>query len=295
MTEFDLATLWKALHEKKLSKLGLRILYVFLGMAILSPFYIQINPGLFHPLRGSDPHLIGAHPPAFPHLLGTDAYGRDIFSQLLQGAQVAFLVGLASAILSVFLGVLVGLFSGYYGGFVDAFLMRLTDIMLTLPGLPLLIIIGAALEKQSIFILILLIALFGWAGVARVVRSQVLSLKRRGFVELALIGGVPPHVVMSRYLLPPILPLMTLYVAFGVSAAIATEAALSFLGLGDASLTSWGMMLQWAVTTEHQFKAPYWIIPPGLCITFLSLAFYLMGKGLEQHFLPRLKLHAGSS
>lgn len=287
---------WKDLthwiHRDKLCRTGVLILFFFLAMAIASPLYIAVNPSLYNPLTGSDPSILGSSPPSWHHWLGTDSFGRDLFSQLLEGAQIAFLVGITSALLSVLLGVLVGLLAGFYGGFVDALLMRLTDIMLTLPGLPLLIVLGAVVKQQSLWILIFLIALFGWAGVARVVRSQALSLKSRGYVELAVIGGVPHRVILFRHLLPSILPLASLYIAFGVSGAIATEAALSFLGLGDASRTSWGMMLQWAVTTEHQFRAPYWVLPPGLCITLLSLAFYLIGKGLEQHFMPKLKLHA---
>jgi peptide/nickel transport system permease protein len=260
-------------------------------MAIFSPIYKLISP-MFDPLTGVDPKISYSSPPSFPHLLGTDFLGRDIFSQLLQGAQIAFLVGITSAVLSVFFGIVIGLVSGFYGRWIDAILMRFTDIVLILPGLPFLILFGAVVGKQSVFNLIILIAIFGWPSVARVIRSQVLTLKNRPYVEAAKISGVPNNIIIIRYILPFVLPLGFLYITFGISSAILTEAALSFIGLGDASVVSWGMMLQWAFTTGHTFKAPYWILPPGLCISFISLAFYLIGKGLEQRVMPRLKIHA---
>jgi len=198
-------------------------------------------------------------------------------------------VGIAAAVLSVFIGTALGVTSGYFGGTVDAVLMRTTDAVLILPGLPLLIVLSAAIGRMSIWNIVLLIALLGWPGVARIIRSQTLSLKEKPFVEAARVAGASDRRIMFRHITPNVLPLSFLYVAFGVSGAILTESALSFIGLGDPTVVSWGMMLQWAFTTGHTFRAPYWFLPPGLSISLLSLSFYLIGRTLEEIIDPRLR------
>lgn len=281
-----LADVWK----EPICRQGAYLLMIFVLMSLAAPILPAINE-MFDPLRGVDPDIRTSVPPQWPHLLGTDQMGRDLFSQLLHGARIALVVGISAATLAVALGTLIGLVSGYYGGLVDGLLMRFTDIVLILPGLPFLIILSASLGRQSVALVVVLIALFGWPGVARVIRSQVLSLRQRPFVEAALVSGVPTQRILLRHLLPPVLPLSVLYVTFGVSSAILTEAALSFIGLGDPSVPSWGMMLRWAQAQGYATKALYWMLPPGLCITLISLAFYLIGKGLEQRIIPRLRLY----
>jgi len=265
------------------------ILLVFFALlALLSPFPPMINE-MYKPITGTDPQVSYSTSPSLRHLLGTDFMGRDLFSQLLEGARIAFTVGIVAAFMSVFIGTIVGLTSGYFGSLLDVLLMRIADIILTLPSLPFIIVFAAAIGKLSIWNIVLLIAIFGWPGVARVIRAQTLSLKERPYVEAAKISGANSLRIIFKHIGPNVLPFSFLYMTFGVSGAILTEAALSFIGLGDPSTVSWGMMLQWAFTTGHTFKAPYWILPPGLCISFLSLAFYLIGRALDEIINPRLR------
>lgn len=265
------------------------ILLVFFALlALLAPFPPMINE-MYKPITGTDPQVSYSTSPSLRHPLGTDFMGRDLFSQLLEGARIAFTVGIVAAFMSVFIGTIVGLTSGYFGSLLDVLLMRIADIILTLPSLPFIIVFAAAIGKLSIWNIVLLIAIFGWPGVARVIRAQTLSLKERPYVEAAKISGANSLRIIFKHIGPNVLPFSFLYMTFGVSGAILTEAALSFIGLGDPSTVSWGMMLQWAFTTGHTFKAPYWVLPPGLCISFLSLAFYLMGRALDEIINPRLR------
>ena len=142
---------------------------------------------------------------------------------------------------------------------------------------------------MSIWNIIFLMGMLGWPGTSKVIRSQVLSLRTRPFIESALVSGASSARIIFRHIAPNVLPLTFLYMTFGVTAAIGTEAALSFIGLGDPSTVSWGMMLQWCFRSGYTFNAPFWLLPPGLCITFLALSFYLIGIGTQQIINPRLR------
>lgn len=280
--------MFEVFRRSKSGLAGLGIFLFFGMLALLSPVPPMLSE-IYHPMKGTDPEISYSAPPSLRHPLGTDFMGRDILSQLFAGTRTAFMVGITAALISTFIGTAVGLISGYFGKIIDAALMGITDIFLILPGLPFLIILSAAIGKMSIWSIVVLIALLGWPGVARIIRSQTLSLKERPFVEAARVAGASDFRIIFRHIAPNILPLSLLYVAFGVSGAILTEAALSFIGLGDPSVTSWGMMLQWAFTTGHTFKAPYWLLPPGLSISLLSLSFYLIGRTIEEIINPRLR------
>ncbi len=219
--------------------------------------------------------------------LGTDDRGRDLFSQLMYGAQIALIVGFLAAFFSISIGVIIGLVAGYSGGRVESILMRFTDVILVLPGLPLVIILAAVLGA-NIWNIIFVIAIVGWPGVARVIRAEVLSLKERPFIDSARVTGASNIRIMFRHVAPNILPLAFLYMTFAVSGAILTEAALSFIGLGDVNTPSWGQMLE-AIQRANVLGSWWWLLPPGLGITFLSLAFYLVGRGYEQIVNPRLR------
>lgn len=273
--------------ESSLGRIGFILLCFFTFLALLAPVPVLLAPSVYHPITGIDPLITGVSGPSFKHLFGTDFMGRDIFSQLLSGAQLAFLVGIVSSFLSVFLGTTVGLVSGYFGRWVDTLLMRFVDIIMTLPDLPLMVVIATVVGRLNIWVIIILISMFGWAGVARIIRSQVLSLRERPYVEAARVSGAGHIRIMFYHIGPNVLPLCFLYMTLGVSSAILSEAGLSFIGLGDASRTSWGMMLQWAFRQGNM--EINWILPPGLCISFLSLSFYLVGKGLEEAIHPRLR------
>jgi peptide/nickel transport system permease protein len=220
-------------------------------------------------------------------LLGTDMKGRDIFSQLTHGSRISLFVGLLSALLSVVIGLAVGLIAGYLGKLVDELTMRFTDMLLVLPGLPLLIVLIAVLGP-SIFNLILLIGVLGWMGFARVVRSQVLSLKERPFVEAAKAVGAGKFHIIIRHVLPNVMSLVYVTLALSVPAAILSEAALSWLGLFDPRVVSWGRMLNEAQNFNGIDKW-WWIVPPGISIALVSLSFVLLGYALDDILNPKLR------
>jgi peptide/nickel transport system permease protein len=219
--------------------------------------------------------------------LGTDAQGRDILSQVIWGSRVALLVGFAAAAFSIGIGVVVGLVAGYYGGWVDIVLMRFTDVILVLPSLPLLIIL-AALLQPSIWNIVFIIGIVGWGGPARVIRSAVLSLKERPFIDSARVTGASKMRIMFKHIAPNVLPLGLLYMTFYVGGAILSEAALAFIGLGDPRTMSWGMMLNF-VQHSNALSNWWWLIPPGLCITLVVMAFFLMGRAFDEIVNPRLR------
>ncbi len=229
----------------------------------------------------------GCYPSGNCYVLGTDAQGRDIYSQLMWGSQIALTVGLLAAVGSIGIGTIIGLVAGYSGGRIDSVLMRFTDVILVLPGLPFLIILAAVLGP-SIWNIIFVLTIIGWPGTARVIRSEVLSLKERPFIDSARVTGASNVRIMFKHLAPNVMPLAFLYMTLAVSGSILFEAALSFLGLGDVNTPSWGQMLQ-SVQTENVLAAWWWLVPPGLAITFISLAFYLIGRAFEQIVNPRLR------
>lgn len=279
---------WELFKETKIGLVGIGILIFFVIMA-LSSYIPPLIDEMYHPLSGGDPDIIGLSPPSLRHPLGTDILGRDLFSQLLEGAKWALLIGVTAAVCSVTLSTTVGLVSGYYGGVVDTLLQRTAEVVMTLPGFPIIVIVGSLLRGVSIWNLVVLISLLGWPGASKVIRSQVLSLKERPFVDSAKVSGAGNVRIIFKHIAPNVLPLAFLYMTFSVTGAILAEAALSFIGMGDPTTLSWGMMLQWCRTAGFVFEAPYWMVPPGVCITLLSLSFYLIGVGTEQIINPRLR------
>ncbi len=222
------------------------------------------------------------------YILGTDAYGHDIWTWVIYGARAELVIGVVAALSSVLLGTFLGLISGFYGGWVDSFIMRLTDIFLSLPVLVIMILLASILGP-NIWNIIFVIAILSWSGITRIIRAQVLSLKTRAFIDAARISGASQYRLMMVHIFPNVLPLTFLYMSFGVSGAILTEAALAFLGLGDPTAVTWGMMLQYIWTTGHVLDAPWWLLPPGIAITLLSLAFYLVGRAFDEVINPRLR------
>lgn len=221
--------------------------------------------------------------------LGTDKFGFDILSQLIYGSQISMAVGLSSALLSTSIGILVGIISGYLGGYVDEGLMRLVDILMCIPVLPLLLGL-IVIFGTSVWYLVLLIAVFGWLGLSRVIRSQVLSIKELPFIESARASGGTNLYIMLRHMLPNIIPVAMASLVLSVPAAILTEAGISFIGLGDPATPTWGRMLNWAFNTgAFPRLAWWWIIPPGAAITILTLAFVFIGFAVDAVVNPRLR------
>jgi ABC-type dipeptide/oligopeptide/nickel transport system permease subunit len=220
-------------------------------------------------------------------VLGTDALGADLLAQNMWGTRISLLVGLVASFLGIGIGLIVGLIAGYKSGLADETLMRFTDMILVIPVLPLLIVLIAVLGA-SIYNLILVIGLLSWMGFARVIRSQVLSLKERSFIEAAKASGAGTGRILARHIFPNIVSLTYVNLALTVPAAILTEAALSFLGLGDPTTPSWGHILN-DVELYQAAGSWWWVLPPGIAIALLSLSFVLMGYALDEIFNPRLR------
>lgn len=279
---------WRLFIQNPVGKAGIAILSVFMLMALASFFLPWFGP-MYDPMTGIDPNISISSPPSLTHFLGTDNVGRDIFAQLLEGAKVAFIVGLSSAFFSIVLGTVIGMVAGYAGGWVDAVLMRGADIIMVMPSLVILLILASLFGQFNIWLIVFIIAVMRWPAVSRVIRSQTLSLTQRPFIEASRVAGASHMRIIFRHIMPNVLPLAFLYMTFRVTAAILVEAALSFLGFGDPSQVSWGMMLQWVWKSGHMFQAPYWLIPPGISISLLTLAFYLMGRAMDEVLDPRLR------
>lgn len=284
---------WAIYKQNLLGRIGLTLLVIFGLMAILSFIPPLIDP-MYQPMTGVDPDITKSTGPSIKHWLGTDFMGRDLMSQLLAGARVAFMVGVSAAFMSIVIGTAIGMIAGYMGKFVDTLLMRLADMIMVMPTLLVVLILAALFGKLNIWTIVLIIALFRWPGVSRVIRAQTLSLKQRPFIEAAKVAGASHMRIIFRHIMPNVLPLAFLYMTFRVTSAIIIEAALAFLGFGDPSTVSWGMMLQWVWKTGHMFKAPYWLLPPGICISLITLSFYMLGRAMDEVLDPRLRKEAGT-
>jgi peptide/nickel transport system permease protein len=262
-------------------RVGLAVLGLFVFIAI---FGSAIAPDA--PDASSLDVYVG---PSSDHWLGTTENGSDVLSQLLVGARVSIVVGFAAAIISAVLGSAVGLASGYFGGWTDRILDALENWFLVIPTLPLMIVLARLLEP-SLGVLIVVIGLTSWAGTGRIVRAQVLTLRERAFVERARALGAKDRYIVKTHILPNTLPLIFANTVLIVAVAILSEAALSFLGLGDPTRISWGTMLENAFQSGAPSVEAWWyVIPPGLCITTLVLAVATLGYLFEEYINPRLQ------
>jgi peptide/nickel transport system permease protein len=283
-----LAESWAVFIQKPVGRIGMGLLGIFALMALGSFIPPLIDP-MYHPMSGVDPLISYSTGPSWRHWLGTDFIGRDLFSQLLAGARIAFMVGITSAFMSIFLGTGIGMIAGYAGRHVDTILMRLADMIMVMPPLLVILMLAALFGHLNIWTVVLMIALFRWPGVSRVIRARTMALKHRPFIDAARVAGASNARILVRHILPNVLPLAMLYMTFRVTPAIIIEAALSFLGFGDPGMVSWGMMLQWVWKTGHMFQAPYWLLPPGICISALTLSFYMIGRAMDEVLDPRLR------
>ena len=262
-----------------------RIGIVVIGISV----FVAIFGSLLAPYNPTASSLDVLAPPSWSHVLGTTENGSDVFSQILVGARVSIVVGFAAALISAVLGAAVGLAGGYFGGWVDGVLDPLENWFLVIPTLPLMIVLSRLLNP-SLTVLIIVIGLTSWAGTGRIVRAQVLTLRERAFVERARALGAGDGYIIRTHILPNTLPLIFANTVLIVAVAILSEAALSFLGLGDPTRISWGTMLENAFQSGAPSAGAWWyVIPPGLCITVLVLAVSMLGYLFEEYVNPRLR------
>jgi peptide/nickel transport system permease protein len=270
-----------ALWRSKRGRMSVIVLSVFIFVAIFGALLAPYDP------NASSTDVLAK--PSSDHWLGTTEVGSDVFSQLLVGARVSIVVGFAAALISAVLGASVGLIGGYFGGTTDKVFDAFENWFLVIPQLPLMVVL-ARLLNPSLFVLVMVIGLTSWAGTGRIVRSQVLTLKERAFVERARALGAADSHIIRRHIFPNVAPLIFANTVLIVAVAILAEASLSFLGLGDPSHISWGTMLENGFDSGSPSAGAWWyVVPPGLCITLLVFVVGLIGYVYEQHVNPRLR------
>ena len=253
-----------------------------LVMAILAPWLTT------HPAdRSSGPAFA---PPGSEHWLGTDQLGVDLWSMICYGARVSLLVGVGTAFLAGFGGGILGMLSAWKGGWVDRLMMRVVDLMLALPELPVMIVL-AAFFGSSIWTIILVLALFSWSIPARIVRASALSLKEQPYINMAKHYGAGTWYILRKHFIPELFPLVIISMIRLASMAIVTEASLAFLGLGDPASRSWGLIINHAVNFRGIYFTEYWtwwLLYPWLFLTILVTSLALFGREMEKVADPRM-------
>lgn len=280
------AQVMSALRRDKLALAGLIILIAFAVIAIFAPYLAPYDTRQVH--RDESGQVLVLRPPSWQHPFGTTNLGRDVFSMTIMGSRVALLVGFLAASLVTIIGSLLGLLSGFYGGWVDTIIMRTVDVLYAIPLLPAVLILIVVLGP-SLWNLIIAVTLLTWKGTARIIRSQVLSIRERPFVKAGRVTGASTARIIFRYIAPNILPLALLEMALAVGWVIVTEASLSFIGFGDPRLMSWGQVMHMAFLTGSARVAWWWILPPGLAITSVVMAAFFTARALEEVANPRLR------
>ncbi|UTF54777.1 ABC transporter permease [Natronosalvus rutilus] len=271
--------------QSRMALAGVAILLFYTFVAIFAPILAPYGPQERH--YAADGSWMSLEPPSLAHPLGTTESGYDVLSQVIMGSRIALFVGLLGAFMVAVIGTAVGVVAGYYGGAVDEGLMRFVDILYGLPFVPFVIVI-TLIFTPSIWNIIFGIALLYWLSTARVVRSEVLSIKERPYIEAAQASGASHRRVMFVHVLPNVLPISALYAAIAVGYSITAEASISFLGFGDPSVASWGVMLNQVYHTQS-LEAWWWLLPPGLSITLVVMGAYLAGRGYEEIVNPQLR------
>ena len=271
----------RMLRKYPLAAFGVLVVLLVVVAAVLAPLIAPFDPRG----AGSVDLSLQLAPPSAQHLFGNDENGNDLLSQIVYGARVALLVGLATVLFSMVFGVTLGALAGYYGGWVDEVIMRLVDVVMDFPGLLLAIAIIAVTQRPSELSVIGALAATGWAGYARLVRAEFLALREREFVQAARAMGASAPRIIFRHILPNALAAVTVQATFGLAASILAEAGLSFLGLGPQGTQSWGALLDQG--TQWFAIAPHLAIFPGLALMMLVLAFNFLGDALRDLMDPR--------
>jgi peptide/nickel transport system permease protein len=280
-----LAGIWREYRHHRPGMIGLGFLILVVIMALSAPLLAD-EAGLRAINTTDNPAF--ASPSEFGPL-GTDALGRDVLTQFIWGSRISLLVGVAATILAMLIGSVVGIAAGFFGGRVGGLLMRVTEWFLVIPFLPLAIALAAILGP-SIENIIVVIGITSWPSTARLIHAQVLTLKERDYVDRSRALGASDWHLMTRHILPNVSPLILANTTLTVPIVILSEATLSFLGLGDPSNASWGQMLDDAFETGAVTVEAWWyIVPPGLGIMLVVLAFTLVGQALEEVLDPRLR------
>ncbi|WP_107060101.1 ABC transporter permease [Streptomyces sp. NRRL F-5123] len=262
------------------------------GLALITVFVLV---ALFGPLLAGDPDGLSldlAQSPSAAHWLGTTDTGQDVFDQLIAATRTTLLIGVAAALLSTAVSVVIGIGGGFLGGWADETLSLVSNVFLVIPGLPLVVVIASYTKGGSATATIAIIAVTSWAGPARVLRAQTLSLRSRDYVLAARLYGERRWRVVLVEILPNEAAIIVSQFIFAVIFAILTQAGLAFLGLQDPSRLTWGTMLYFAQNAEALSSGSWWwFVPPGLCIAVFGAALSLISFGLDEVLDPTLRVH----
>jgi peptide/nickel transport system permease protein len=266
------------------------------GLAVVLFMFIACFVGpLFSPYTNGKTNLaIMNQAPSLRHWLGTDKLGRDVLTRVLQAGRISLTVGLASMVLSVFIGSILGAIAGYYRGIVDQVIMRVADLLMTIPSLPLLFIIGALLSDWKVptdyrmYIVMVMLSIVGWPALARLVRGQILSIREQEFMQATVVLGLRDRRKLFHHLLPNIVPLLIVIATLNIGGSILMESVLSFFGLGVIAPTpTWGNMIDTANNLIDFQERPWLWIPPGLSIFATVIAINIFGDGLRDVLDPK--------
>ena len=263
---------WRKLKKSRLAVIGGSIVLLATAVAVLAPVIAPYDPQqMFY---GEE-----RNPPSTKFWFGTDSGGRDVFSWVIWGARISLYVGFAAVLIELLIGGGIGMIAGYFGGIIDETLMRITDVVLTLPTLMLLILAVSMFQARSIHITTLVMGFLGWPFMARVVRSEFLSLRESTYVEAAKSMGATNWRIILRHILPNTLSTIIVLVSIDIPSYVFWEASLTFLGFGDRLSPSWGVLIQNG--TGLLRDSPWITTFPGLALFFTSLGFNLLGDGLR--------------
>lgn len=274
------------LKRDKLALFGIIVLIILIGVGVLADVIAPYEPTERHYSEAGEIKRLES--PSKEHWFGTTDVGRDIFSQVILGTRTALTVGILAAFLTTFVGASVGIISGFYGGITDSILMRVVDFFYAIPFIPFVIVLSAVLSP-SLWNIILAVTMLSWRTVARLVRSQVLSISERPFIKAARVSGAGNVRIMVKYILPNVIPIIMLEMAFMVNWAIMAEASIAFLGFGDPGNQSWGQILHFSFVTGNSRNAWWWTAPPGIAIVLLLVSIFFVARSLEEVLDPRLR------
>ncbi|MCU0265393.1 MAG: ABC transporter permease [Actinomycetia bacterium] len=278
------ARVWAEFRRHRSGLAGLAILTFFIAVALFAPLLAD-ESGLDVTQATGEP----LSPPSPEYPLGTDESGRSVLTLLIWGARVSLFVGLLATVISMVIGTLVGVAAGHFGGWSGATLNRLTEWFLVIPFLPLAIVLATILGRSLVNIAVV-IGITSWPGTARLIRAQTLGIEARPFLERAKALGAGHWHQMTRHVLPNVMPMVFANTTLTVAIAILSETTLAFLGLGDPLRPSWGSMLDSAFSSGAITTGAWWyILPPGICVVLVVLAFTLVGRALEAVLNPRLR------
>jgi oligopeptide transport system permease protein len=272
---------WRRFRENKIATLALFILAIMIFFVIFGP---AISGYDYAHIDGKVRNL----PPSSDHWFGTDQLGRDLFARVWQGGRISMVIGLIGAFVSSFIGCIYGGVSAYFGGIVDDIMMRIVEVLISVPYLIVVILLSVILQSNSIWTLILAMTLTGWCGIARIVRGQMLQIKAQEYIMAARALGVRPWKIIVKHMIPNTLGVVLVAITFDIPGYIFGEAFLSFIGLGvQPPNTSWGAL---ASSAQSRFIFyPYQLLFPSLMIALTMLCFTLIGDGLRDALDPRLR------